>query len=81
MKKIKVESLEKTCGGCPTIFEWQTPKGKSYYFRLRHGYARITNDQTNKTIISGEMREHDGVCNWDDVKKWAKKNKLKLKEV
>lgn len=76
---MKVKNLEETCGGCPTIFEWENGKGESIYFRLRHGGARIVNESREKTLLSGSMAEFDGVCNWDDVVKWAKNNGLKLK--
>lgn len=76
---MKVINLEETCGGCPTIFEWENKKNEQFYFRLRGGGARIVNETEGITIISGSMDGFDGVCNFKDVTKWAKKNGLKLK--
>ena len=75
---MQVNNLKQTVFGCPTIFEWENKKGHSIYFRLRHGYGRIVNENKDKTLIEGIMIGFDGVCSWDDVVDWAKKNKLKL---
>lgn len=78
---MKVINLKRTCGGCPTIFEWENGKKENVYFRLRHGFARIKNETKNKLIASGSMgREFDGVCNFEDVVKWAKSIGIKLKQ-
>ncbi len=76
---MKVYNLEQTSVGCPTIFEWNNKKGNNIYFRLRHGFARIVNESKNIYIIESPMFGFDGVCNWKDVKRWAKENGLKLK--
>ncbi len=76
---MKVVNLEQTGGACPTIFEWVNGKGEPYYFRLRHGYARIQHDTEDTVKIEGDMPGFDGVCSFEDVKKWAKKRGLKLK--
>lgn len=76
---MKVIDLKQTCGGCPTTFEWKNGKGEDIYFRLRHGYARIENESTNKIIIEGSFPYGDGVCSWEEAVKWAKENGLKLK--
>jgi hypothetical protein len=78
---MKVINLEETCGGCPTIFEWENSKGEFIYFRLRGSIARIVNETRDKIIISSDyMDGFDGVCNFKDVKKWAKSKGLKLKQ-
>lgn len=76
---MTVNNLEQTCGGCPTVFEWTNKKGHSIYFRLRHGYARITDETRNINIIEGSFPYGDGVCTWEEVVQWAKENGLKLK--
>jgi hypothetical protein len=78
---MKVKNLKETCGGCPTVYEWENAKGIPYYFRLRHGWARICKDNSTSPKISGDMDGFDGVCNFNDVKKWAKSLGLKLKEI
>ena len=75
---MKVKNLKETCGGCPTIYEWQNNKDQNIYFRLRHGYARITNETLDTNIIKGSFPYGDGVCNWDEVVLWAKENGLNL---
>jgi len=75
---MKVIDLKETCSGCPTIFEWKTKGGKNTYFLLRHGYARIAKEE--KILVEGNMNGFDGVCCWWDVKKWAKKKRLKLND-
>lgn len=69
---IHVNDLEMTCGGAPTIYDFVDQHGEPHYFRLRHGGARLVNEKTKETILSGEWLGSDGVCNWDDVKAWAK---------
>lgn len=56
--------------GCPTIFDF-TSGGEPYYFRLRHGTARICHDRTGEELAHGPMPGFDGVRSWDDVVVWA----------
>ena len=71
-KVIKIKNLELTCHACPTVFEWDNDKNEHFYFRLRHGYARIANESKGTTVIEDSMSEDfDGICDWDDVKDWA----------
>jgi len=77
---MKVLNLQLICGGCPTIFEWKNKKGEDFYFRLRNGYARIVNKDTDELICSGSMNGCDGVCSFDEVKEWAKECGVKLKD-
>jgi len=72
--EIDVESYIETCGGCPTVFEFNDADNTGYYFRLRNGYARIVCEDIDETLIENNMNGFDGVCNWDDVLKWAKGN-------
>ena len=74
--EINVIKHKETCHGCPTIFDFQDNEGTKYHFRLRNGFARIKCEDTDEILISGDMNEFDGVCNWDDVIKWAKKNSV-----
>ncbi len=74
-----VFDLQKTCSACPTRFKWKSELGESFYFRLRHGFAFIS-DENDNYIISGSMYDFDGICSWEDVRKWAYKNKIILIE-
>lgn len=78
---MKVINLQKTCGGCPTVFEWNNRKGHSIYFRLRNGSARIVNETKDKELINESMDGFDGVCNWKNVVEWAQSHGLILTEV
>ena len=81
VKEMQVHNLIETCDGCPTVFEWQDEHGVKFYFRLRHGHARICNEYTNEAVISGIMRDFDGCCNFGDVIVWALSNSIKLIKV
>jgi len=74
-----VAGLEETGHGCPTVFEWKDKKGDDIYFRLRNSHARITNETKDIEIISEDFPYGDGVCNWNEVVKWAAENNLELK--
>lgn len=74
--EIDVDNYELTCGGCPTIYEFKDVDNTKYYFRLRHGYARIECENTGEILIENDMDGFDGICNWEDVLKWAKRNGL-----
>ena len=74
--EIEVNNYEETCCGCPTIFEFKDNDGTEYYFRLRYGYARIVCEETNEILIEDDMSGFDGICNWDDVIKWARINRV-----
>lgn len=75
---IHVKSVIETCGGCPTIFDFKDEEDTSYYFRLRNGGARIVCEDTDEVLLSGNMRGFDGVCNWDDVVRWARNHGVVL---
>ena len=78
---MKVLNLQQTCFGCPTTFEWMNGKGEHIYFRLRWGYARIVNEDKDKTLIQGDFENADGVCSWNDAVKWAKNKGLNLNQL
>ncbi len=75
---IDVKSLEQSCGGCPTIYDFKDEEGINYYFRLRHGYARLDCEDTDETLCEGEMTGFDGVCNWDEMVDWVLKQGVKI---
>lgn len=75
---INVSSLENSCGGCPTIYDFKDNEGTSYYFRLRHGGARIVCEDTDEVLLSGSMDGFDGVCDFDDVINWARENGIQI---
>ena len=72
IKRIIIEmknyyDYEETCGGCPTIFEFQDKDGHKLYFHLRHGYWRLYDETTNEVLASGSSNKHDGICDWDEA--------------
>lgn len=71
-------NVKQTVFACPTIFEWNDSHNRTYYFRLRHGHARICDDVTGRVLVSGVMDGLDGVCDWDEVKRWSKRMGLEL---
>lgn len=75
---IDVDSYTCECGGCPTIYDFKDKEGTNYYFRLRHGYARIVCEDTNETLLAESMDGFDGVCCFDDVIVWAEKHGLQI---
>lgn len=80
--EVVANTLEQTCGGCPTVYEWKDTDGDSYYFRLRWGSWYIYNETTDETIVDGYTDDGaDGVCDWGDVKRYALKKGLIIKEV
>jgi hypothetical protein len=73
IRPILVSKITLECEGCPTIYNFEDVNREKYYFRLRHGYARIHNETTKETILEDDMNGFDGCCSWDDVIKWALK--------
>lgn len=72
IKRITIEikneySYEITCGGCPTILEFQDIDEHKLYFRLRHGHWRLFDETLNEVLVSGDTDKYDGVCDWDDA--------------
>lgn len=82
--KIEVDpdSVDEVCGACPTIFDFEDTDGTPYYFRLRHGYARVSLDDTEETLISGDWAGggDEGICTWSEVVAWAAKHNLFITE-
>lgn len=82
MKTIKIKTgPECTCIACPIIFEFTDFDDIPYYFRLRHGHARLGEDvDTRPALISGAFGEDstEGVCSWDEAVAWAKEKGLLL---
>lgn len=37
----RVVTVERTCGGCPDVYEGTLNTGESFYIRCRHGYAKL----------------------------------------
>lgn len=74
LMEVKLNSIELSCYACPTIFEWKDKYNNKYYFRLRHGYWHIVDENNGDVIVSGTSDDgSDGVCNWEDVKRYAMK--------
>lgn len=58
---------EKTCGGCPTIFDFKDVDGHNLYFHLRHGHWRLFDETSQEILATGDTDKHDGICDWDDA--------------
>ena len=63
-------------GACPTQCEWKDENGNEYYFRLRHGVARL--DKNGEVLIpscemgvDGNGEEILGICTWEEITKWV----------
>jgi len=71
MQPIRVKNLRRTCGGCPTIFEWENEDGVACYFRFRFGHARI--HVGDECILEDKMGESDldGSCSFEEARSWA----------
>lgn len=54
-----VRTARQTCAGCPDQWEGWLVDGRSFYFRLRHGIARLdvrpANDAFHRSVHSGEL--------------------------
>ena len=74
---VKENTIRRTCGACPTIFEFEDFLGNEYYFRLRHGEWRLSLCTLNAhgplnafaEIASGGTYDFDGICSWEEAVK------------
>lgn len=70
-KLLKIKGYaEQTCGGCPTIYEFDDIHGDHYYFRLRYGCWRLVNESKDEEIASGDngsVLGVDGICSWEEA--------------
>lgn len=65
---------------CPTQFEFTDKQGVQFYFRLRHGIARLDNVTSGETILTGSMGNNfDGVCTTEDMVNWAARNNIYIR--
>lgn len=56
---------ERTCGSCPTIYEFKDIEGNEYYFRYRTGYMSLY--KNGDELYYEEIGESYGVCcSWAD---------------
>ena len=79
--EVDMNTLVLSCRGCPTIFEWKDIDGDSYYFRLRHGGWYIYDEIEGEIVVGGYGDKGlDGICDWEDVKRLARKEGLVIKE-
>lgn len=82
LMEVKLDSIEQSCYACTTIFEWINKYNKKYYFKLRYGYWHIVDESNDTVIVSGIPDDgSDGVCNWEDAKRYAMKEKFIIIEV
>lgn len=64
-----VESDELTCFACPVIYDGFLKDGTPFYFRLRHGGARLVlNDSDSLTQSMRAINDLDGVCSYEEYK-------------
>ena len=67
---VKSESL--TCFACPVLYEGVTVYNEPFYFRLRHGNARLVlNEGTvyERRADMNAINGLDGVCSYQEYKK------------
>ena len=76
--EIDESSIVLSCGACPTIYDFDDVDGTSYYFRLRHGGARVVCEDADKTLIAGTMLGFYGSCNWEEAVEWMESEGLYL---
>lgn len=76
MQTIKLKSLRFECGGCPTSYSGITNKNENFYCRLRHGHMRF--ELNDIEIFDAYPKNMDGVCDWNDFKRYAKLNNYKI---
>lgn len=75
---IKLVEFSCECSGCPTIFNFSDEEDTQYYFRLRHGTARIVCEDTDETLACDSMPGHDGVCSFADMIDFAAKHGIQI---
>lgn len=56
------------CGACPVIYEGETRDGQPFYFRLRHGIARLVLEDTKEAAVMDAINGRDGVCSFEEYK-------------
>lgn len=80
LKEIDIKKVRLDCTACPTIYSFVDKEDDEYYFRLRHGYARLVmtehgtgRDETllSDSFIIQDDDSFDGFCSWRDVQLWA----------
>ena len=76
--EIDRDSIVLSCSACPTIYDFDDVDGTSYYFRLRHGGARVVCVDMNKTLVAGTMFEESGSCDWEEAVEWMESEGLYL---
>ncbi len=55
-----VDSYRMTCAACPTQYEGILRDGRCFYFRYRHGTARLGYGRTDDDAL-GDAMESDGL--------------------
>lgn len=67
-----VRSEDQTCFACPVLYEGVTVHGDSFYFRLRHGSARLVfneGESYERRASMNAINGLDGVCSYEEYKK------------
>lgn len=66
-----VGSENLTCFACPVLYEGVTRSGTPFYFRLRHGAARLVLNEGKHSEQTASMKAInglDGVCSFAEYK-------------
>lgn len=71
MRKIILQSVREECGGCPTHYSGETVNGRRFEAYLRHGFMRV--ELEDITLFTCNPSNLDGVCNFDDFVRHAKR--------
>lgn len=76
---VFLKSVEETCAGCPTLYKGVTVDNEDLFFRLRHGYMYA--ELNGELLFDANPPDLDGVCVFEDVKRYATTNGVLIMEV
>jgi hypothetical protein len=63
-----VKSYDYSCYACPVIVDGFLKSGEPFYFRLRHGVARLVLEDTKRAAVMEAIDGLDGTCSDEQFK-------------
>ncbi|AXH67338.1 hypothetical protein SEA_WOFFORD_196 [Streptomyces phage Wofford] len=63
-----VRSYDYSCNACPVIVDGFLISGEPFYFRLRHGVARLVLEDTKRAAVMNAIDGLDGTCSNEQFK-------------